>query len=182
FSLYGIIPVTLGVFSLLLLMLCGFFAYQYFQSVQASENKMKSFNQLTESFQNKAEKFLLVQKTLDQNKETLEWLRKQNVYLMEDLQELKARQGNFVNRHGSPLNHWVQYENHSYHQTMEVFSWLNCSHLCVSLNATFLKTERSILIIKLKLLLVSHTWIGISYKEEDNAWQWEDGSSDSPGP
>ena len=31
----------------------------------------------------------------------------------------------------------------------------------------------------LKLLAVNHTWLGLSYKEEDNEWKWEDGSRPS---
>lgn len=33
----------------------------------------------------------------------------------------------------------------------------------------------------LKLLAGDHTWLGLSYKEEDNQWKWEDGSLPSPG-
>ncbi|XP_075862956.1 C-type lectin domain family 1 member B-like isoform X2 [Microcebus murinus] len=153
-SLHGIITVALSIFSLLLLLLCGLFAYQYFQSVQASESKMKSLNQWIESFQNKAENFLQVPKVLDQNK---------------------------GNRCGPSLNNWVQYMDHCYHKTVDMVPWLSCSDLCVSLNATFLKTERSGLVNIMKLLLVSQTWIGLSYKEKHNEWKWEDGSSTSPG-
>uniref|UniRef100_A0A4W2HGH0 Killer cell lectin-like receptor 5 n=1 Tax=Bos indicus x Bos taurus TaxID=30522 RepID=A0A4W2HGH0_BOBOX len=149
FSLYGIIPVILGIFSLLLLMLCGFFGYQYFQSVQESESKMKSFNQWNESFQNKEKKFIQVQKLLDQNK------------------------GDGC---GSPLSHWVQHRDHCYYQTMKTVSWSECSDLCVFWNATFLNTERSRLMCILKLLAVNQTWLGLSYKEKDNEWKWEDGS------
>ncbi|XP_070350482.1 C-type lectin domain family 12 member B-like [Equus asinus] len=177
FALYGTIPAILGVCSLLLLVLCGFFGYQYFQSVQSSESKLKSLNQWIESFQNRAETFLQVQKVLDENKENLEWLRNQNEYLIEALEELKATQGD---RCGHSLNHWVQYRDHCYHQTVEMVSWLNCSDLCVSLNATFLKTQRSKLTSIMKLLAANHTWLGLSYKEEDNKWKWEDGSFPSP--
>ncbi|XP_057560114.1 C-type lectin domain family 1 member B-like [Hippopotamus amphibius kiboko] len=178
FSPHGIIPVILGIFSLLLLMLCGFFGYQYFQSVQESENKMKSLNQWIESLQNKKENFLQVQKALDRNKEILEWLRNKNEYITEALQELNAKQGD---RCGPSVSHWVQYRDHCYHQTVEMVSWLECSDLCVSLNATFLKTERSRLMSIMKVLAANHTWLGLSYKEEDNQWQWEDGSLPSPG-
>uniref|UniRef100_A0A8C4MDN8 C-type lectin domain-containing protein n=1 Tax=Equus asinus TaxID=9793 RepID=A0A8C4MDN8_EQUAS len=149
----------------------------YFQSVQSSESKLKSLNQWIESFQNRAETFLQVQKVLDENKENLEWLRNQNEYLIEALEELKATQGD---RCGHSLNHWVQYRDHCYHQTVEMVSWLNCSDLCVSLNATFLKTQRSKLTSIMKLLAANHTWLGLSYKEEDNKWKWEDGSFPSP--
>ncbi|XP_027450465.1 NKG2-D type II integral membrane protein-like isoform X1 [Zalophus californianus] len=180
----GIIAVILGIFTLLLLMLCGFFGYQYFQTVEASASKMKIFHEWIESLQNKTEKFLKIQKVLDQNKvllsnvENLEWLRSQKDYLIEALQELKEKQGV---KCGLPLNHWVQYKDHCYHQTMEMVSWLNCSDLCVSLNATFLKTEGSRLKNIMKLITVNHTWLGLSYKKEDNEWKWEDGSSPSPG-
>ncbi|XP_007196135.2 C-type lectin domain family 12 member B-like [Balaenoptera acutorostrata] len=177
FSVCGIIPVILGVFSLLLLMLCGFFGYQYFQSVQESKSKMKSLIQQTESLQNKEENFLQVQKALDQNKEILLQLQKQNEYITEALQELNVEQGD---RCRPSLSHWVQYRDHCYHQTVEIVSWLECSDLCVSLNATFLKTERSRLMYIMKLLAVNHTWLGLSYKEEDNQWKWEDGSLPSP--
>ncbi|XP_040091103.1 killer cell lectin-like receptor 6 [Oryx dammah] len=173
FSLCGIIPVILGIFSLLLLLLCGFFGYQYFQSVQESESKMKSLNQWIESFENKEEIFLQVQKVLDQNKELLEKLQNQNENITEALQELNAQGGDGC---GSPLSHWVQHRDHCYHQTVKTVSWSECSELCVSLNATFLKTERSRLMCILKLLAVKHTWLGLSYKEEDNEWKWEDGS------
>lgn len=176
FSLYGIIPVILGIFSLLLLMLCGFFGYHYFQSVQESESKMKSLNQWIESFENKEEIFLQVQKVLDQNKEILEKLQNQNENMSEALQELNAKGGDGC---GSPLSHWVQHRDHCYHQTVKTVSWSECSELCVSLNATFLKTERSRLMCILKLLAVNHTWVGLSYKEEDNEWKWEDGSRPS---
>ncbi|XDB50749.1 hypothetical protein AB1E18_004311 [Capra hircus] len=176
FSLYGIIPVILGIFSLLLLMLCGFFGYHYFQSVQESESKMKSLNQWIESFENKEETFLQVQKVLDQNKEILEKLQNQNENMTEALQELNAKGGDGC---GSPLSHWVQHRDHCYHQTVQTVSWSECSELCVSLNATFLKTERSRLMCILKLLAVNHTWLGLSYKEEDNEWKWEDGSRPS---
>ncbi|CAI9166244.1 unnamed protein product [Rangifer tarandus platyrhynchus] len=171
FSLYGIITVILGIFSLLLLMLCGFFGYQYFQSVQESESKMKSLNQRIESFQNKEKMLLHVKNVVDQNKEILERLQDQN-------EELNAKGGEGC---GSPLSHWVQHRDHCYHQTVETVSWWNCSDLCVSLNATFLKTERSRLMCILKLLAVNHTWLGLSYKEEDNEWKWEDGSFPSSG-
>ncbi|KAM9673659.1 killer cell lectin-like receptor 6 [Trichechus inunguis] len=173
-SLSGIIPVMLGIFSLLLLTVCGFFAFQYFQSLQASEGKMKSLNLWTESFQKKAEIFTEVQKVLDQSKENLERLQNQNVYLTEALQELKTNQGDTCE---SPLHHWIQYTDHCYHQTMEMVSWFNCSDLCVSLNATFVKTESSGLISFLKLFVANHTWLGLSYEEEDNQWRWENGSS-----
>ncbi|XP_010856962.1 PREDICTED: killer cell lectin-like receptor 5 [Bison bison bison] len=173
FSLYGIIPVILGIFSLLLLMLCGFFGYQYFQSVQESESKMKSFNQWNESFQNKEKKFIQVQKLLDQNKEILEKLQNQNKNMTEVLQELKAKGGDGC---GSPLSHWVQHRDHCYYQTMKTVSWSECSDLCVFWNATFLNTERSRLMCILKLLAVNQTWLGLSYKEKDNEWKWEDGS------
>uniref|UniRef100_A0A8C6G0R5 C-type lectin domain-containing protein n=1 Tax=Moschus moschiferus TaxID=68415 RepID=A0A8C6G0R5_MOSMO len=173
FSLYGIIPVILGIFSLLLLMLCGFFGYQYFQSVQESESKIKSLNQWIESFQNKEETLLQVQKVLAQNKEILGRLQNQKECITEALQKLNAKGGEGC---GSPLSHWVQHRDHCYYQTTETVSWSNCSDLCVSSNATFLKTERSRLMCILKLLAVNHTWLGLSYKEEDNEWKWEDGS------
>ncbi|KAJ8790953.1 hypothetical protein J1605_021047 [Eschrichtius robustus] len=148
-----------------------------FQSVQESKSKMKSLIQQTESLQNKEENFLQVQKALDQNKEILLQLQKQNEYITEALQELNVEQGD---RCGPSLSHWVQYRDHCYHQTVEIVSWLECSDLCVSLNATFLKTERSRLMYIMKLLAVNHTWLGLSYKEEDNQWKWEDGSLPSP--
>ncbi|KAF0880346.1 KLRA5 protein, partial [Crocuta crocuta] len=184
FVLYGITPVVLGIFSLLLLVLCGFFGYQYFQTVEGSETKMKSLNELIESFQSKAEKFLHVQNVLDQTKvllpyvETLEWLQSQKEYLIEALHELNQKQGD---RCGPPLKHWVQYNDHCYHQTMEMVSWLNCSDLCVSLNAAFLKTDGSRLKNIMELIAEGPTWLGLSYREEDNEWRWEDGSSPSPG-
>lgn len=178
FSLYGIIPVILGIFSLLLLMLCGFFGYQYFQSVQESQSKMKSFNQWNESFQNKDENFLQVQKALDQNKEILEWILNQNEYLTEALRELNAKQGD---RCGPPLSHWVKYRNHCYHQTLKMVSWSECSDLCVALNATFLNMERHRLMNIMRQLAVNHTWLGLSYHEEDNQWKWKDGSLPSLG-
>ncbi|XP_006059426.4 killer cell lectin-like receptor 5 [Bubalus bubalis] len=171
FSFSLIIPVILGIFSLLLLMLCGFFGYQYFQSVQESESKMKSFNQWNESFQNKEEKCIQIQKLLDQNKEILEKLQNQNKNMTEALQELKAKGGDGC---GSPLSHWVQHRDHCYYQTLKTVSWSECSDLCVSWNATFLNTERSRLMCILKLLAVNQTWLGLSYK--DNEWKWEDGS------
>ncbi|XP_033263990.1 C-type lectin domain family 12 member B-like isoform X1 [Orcinus orca] len=178
FSLCGITPVILGVFSLLLLMLCGFFGYHYFQSVQESESKMKSLIQQTESLQNKEENFLQVLKALEQNKEILQQLQKQNEYITEALQELNVEQGD---RCGPSLSHWVQYRDHCYHQTVQIVSWLECSDLCISLNATFLKTERSRLMYIMKLLAANHTWLGLSYNEEDNQWKWVDGSLPSPG-
>ncbi|XP_047720802.1 natural killer cells antigen CD94-like isoform X2 [Prionailurus viverrinus] len=154
FFLYGIIPVVLGIFSLLLLALCGFFGYQYFHTVEASATKMKSLNALIESFQSKADKFLHVQNVLDQNKGV---------------------------RCGRPLKRWVQSNDHCYHQTMEMVSWLDCFDICVSLNATFLKTEGSRLKNVMELIAVGPTWLGLSYREKDNEWKWEDGSSPSPG-
>ncbi|KAF3816341.1 hypothetical protein GH733_014514, partial [Mirounga leonina] len=105
-------------------------------------------------------------------------LRSQKDYLIEALQELKEKQGV---KCGPLRNHWVQYKDHRYHQTMEMVSWFNCSDLCVSLNATFLKTERSRLKNIMKLITVNRTWLGLSYKKEDNEWKWEDGSSPSLG-
>ncbi|XP_019291990.1 C-type lectin domain family 9 member A-like isoform X2 [Panthera pardus] len=154
-----------------------------FHTVEASATKMKSLNALIESFQSKADKFLHVQNVLDQNKallsyvETLEWLQSQE-YLLEVLHELNQKQGV---RCGHPLKHWVQSNDHCYHQTMEMVSWLNCSDLCVSLNATFLKTEGSRLKNVMELIAVGPTWLGLSYKKENNEWKWEDGSSPSPG-
>nr|XP_044612039.1 C-type lectin domain family 12 member B-like isoform X3 [Equus asinus] len=177
FARCGTIPAILGVCSLLLLVLCAFFGYHYFQSVPLSEKKLKSLNQWIESFKNKAETFIRVQKILDENTETLKWLQNQNVYLLVALEELRTMQGD---RCGHSLNNWVQYRDHCYHQTAEMVSWLNCSDLCVTLNATFLKTERSILMSIMKLLAENHTWLGLSYKEEDNKWKWEDGSFPSP--
>ncbi|XP_066109270.1 C-type lectin domain family 9 member A-like [Saccopteryx bilineata] len=176
YSLCEIILVILGIFSLLLLMLCGFLGYQYFQSVQASEIKMKNLNQWVEYFQNKTENFLQIQEVLEQNKATIKWLRKQNEYLTEALQGLNAKQGDQC---GLPLHHWVQYGDQCYHQSVAMVSWLNCSDLCVSLNATFLKRERNQLMNIMKLLAVNQTWLGLSYKEADNGWKWEDGSSPS---
>ncbi|CAD7681413.1 unnamed protein product [Nyctereutes procyonoides] len=173
----GITPVILGIFSLLLLIFCGFFGYQYFQTVEVTTTNMKSLHEWMELFQNRTEKCLKIQKVLAQNKETLEWVQSQKKYLIEALQELKEKQGD---RCGPPLNHWVQYKDYCYHQTMEMVSWLNCSDLCISLNATFLKTERSVLKTIMKLIAVNRTWLGLSYKEEDNEWKWEDGSSPSP--
>ncbi|XP_045869220.1 natural killer cells antigen CD94-like isoform X5 [Meles meles] len=149
----GIVPVMVGISSLLLLMLCGFFGYQYFHTVEAPATKMKILNEWIESLQNKTENFLEIQKALDQNKGV---------------------------KCGPLLKHWVQYKDHCYHETMEMVSWLNCSDLCVSLNATFFKTEGSRLENIMKLITVNHTWLGLSYKEEDNEWKWEDGSSPSP--
>ncbi|XP_045366201.1 C-type lectin domain family 12 member B isoform X2 [Camelus dromedarius] len=177
-TLFGTIPVILGVSCLLLLMLCGFFGYQYFQSVQQSESKLKNLNQWIESFQNEEEKFLQIQESLDQNKEILEWLQNQNEYLTKALQELNTKPGD---RCGLPPSPWVQYRDHCYHETEEMVSWLECSNICASLNATFLNTERSRLMNILKLLAGDHTWLGLSYKEEDNQWKWEDGSLPSPG-
>ncbi|XP_070263970.1 C-type lectin domain family 12 member B-like [Myotis yumanensis] len=176
FSVYGIIPVVLGIFSLLLLMLCGFFGYQYFESIQASERKMKDLNQWIESFQDKSGRFLQIQTVLYQNKEILEQLQKENEYIIEALEELNAKQGDCC---GS-LHHWVQHRDYCYHQSIEMVSWLNCSDLCVTLNATFLKTGRNRLKNIMKLLAVNHTWLGLSYKKADNEWKWEDGSSPSP--
>ncbi|XP_053412704.1 C-type lectin domain family 9 member A-like [Nycticebus coucang] len=176
-SLHGAMSVILGIFSLLLLMFCGFFAYQYFQSVQASESKRNDLKRWIEFFQNKAENFLQVEKVLDQNKETLQWLQNQNVRVMEALQDLKAPQGD---RCGPPLNNWVQYMGHCYYQTVKTVPWLNCSDLCVSLKSSFFKTERSSLVNITKLLLVRRTWIGLYYKKDNNEWKWEDGSSPSP--
>uniref|UniRef100_A0A8C9A957 C-type lectin domain-containing protein n=1 Tax=Prolemur simus TaxID=1328070 RepID=A0A8C9A957_PROSS len=140
---------------------CFEFLFLDFQSVQASESKLKSLNQWIESFQSKAGNVFQVPEVLDQNKETLQWFRNQY-------------------RCGPPLNNWVQYMDHCYHRTVQMVSWLNCSNICVSLNATFLKTERSNLVVS------KWTWIGLSYKEEKNEWKWEDGSSTSglglPGP
>ncbi|XP_044918575.1 C-type lectin domain family 9 member A-like [Felis catus] len=183
FFLYGIIPVVLGIFSLLLLALCGFFGYQYFHTVEASATKMKSLNALIESFQSKADKFLHVQNVLEQNKallsyaETLEWLQSRG-HLLEALHELNQKQGV---RCGCPPEHWVQSNDHCYHQTTKMVSWLDCFDICVSLNATFLKTERSRLKNVMELIAVGPTWLGLSYREKDNEWKWEDGSSPSPG-
>ncbi|XP_013843836.1 C-type lectin domain family 12 member B-like isoform X2 [Sus scrofa] len=149
-----------------------------FQSVQESQSKMKSFNQWNESFQNKDENFLQVQKALDQNKEILEWILNQNEYLTEALRELNAKQGD---RCGPPLSHWVKYRNHCYHQTLKMVSWSECSDLCVSLNATFLNMERHRLMNIMRQLAVNHTWLGLSYHEEDNQWKWKDGSLPSLG-
>ena len=44
------------------------FSFLDFQSVQSSESKLKSLNQWIESFQNRAETLLQVQKVLDENK------------------------------------------------------------------------------------------------------------------
>ncbi|XP_030177584.1 C-type lectin domain family 9 member A-like isoform X2 [Lynx canadensis] len=154
-----------------------------FHTVEASATKMKSLNALIESFQSKADKFLHVQNVLDQNKallsyvETLEWLQSQE-YLLEALHELNQKQGV---RCGRPLKHWVQSNDHCYHQTMEMVSWLDCFDICVSLNATFLKTEGSRLKNVMELIAVGPTWLGLSYREKDNEWKWEDGSSPSPG-
>uniref|UniRef100_A0A7N5KIJ8 Killer cell lectin-like receptor 5 n=1 Tax=Ailuropoda melanoleuca TaxID=9646 RepID=A0A7N5KIJ8_AILME len=103
-------------------------------------------------------------------------LRNQNDYLIEDLRELKEKQGV---KHGPSLNHWVRFEDHCYHQTMEMVPWLSCFDLCVSLNATFLKTGGSRLKNIMELVTGNRTWLGLSYKEEDNDWKWEDGSSPS---
>ncbi|XP_047598787.1 NKG2-D type II integral membrane protein-like isoform X3 [Lutra lutra] len=148
-----------------------------FHTVEASATKMKILNEWIESLRNKTENFLKIQKVLDRNKETLEWLRSQKDYLIEALHKLKEKQGVEC---GPLLKHWVQYKDHCYHQTMEMVSWLNCSDLCVSLNATFFKTEGSRLENIMKLITVNHIWLGLSYKEEDNKWKWEDGSSPSP--
>ncbi|XP_006167235.2 natural killer cells antigen CD94-like [Tupaia chinensis] len=175
FSLHGIIPVVLGVFSLLLLMLCGFFGYQYFQSVQASESKLKSLNQWIDSFQNKAESFLQAQQVSSQNKVREVLQNQQNI--IETLQELQDIQGG---RCRPCQNHWRYHRGHCYHETREMGPWLNCSDICVSINATFLKTERGKLMTIAKLLPVSHAWIGLSYNLENKDWKWEDGSSPSP--
>ncbi|EPQ08159.1 NKG2-A/NKG2-B type II integral membrane protein, partial [Myotis brandtii] len=63
-----------------------------FQSIQASERKLKDLNQWIESFQDKSERFLQIQKVLYQNKETLEQLQKENEYIIEALEELNAKQ------------------------------------------------------------------------------------------
>ncbi|XP_005379676.1 PREDICTED: killer cell lectin-like receptor 6 [Chinchilla lanigera] len=172
-SVCGIIPVVLGIFSLLLLMLCGFFGYQYFQSVQASESKMKSLNKWIDDFQIKAEIFPQVQNVANQNKEILKRLQTQNADLIKAVQKLMAKEGH---RCGCPPNHWLQYRDHCYYQTVEMVSWLDCSDLCISLNATFLESKRSSLMNIMELLSGNHTWIGLSYKQEDNQWKWVDGS------
>ncbi|XP_044241340.1 natural killer cells antigen CD94-like [Ursus arctos] len=174
FSLLGLVPVILGLFSLLLLMLCGFFGYQYFQTVETSAIRMKILQEQIESSRNETE--IRIQKVLDQNKETLERLQSQKDSLIEDLRELKEKLGV---KHGPSLNHWVRFEDHCYHQTMEMVPWLSCSDLCVSLNATFLKTGGSRLKNIMELVTGNHTWLGLSYKKEDNEWKWEDGSSPS---
>ncbi|XP_054446787.1 C-type lectin domain family 1 member A-like [Pteronotus mesoamericanus] len=175
-SLCGIMLVILGVFSLLLLALCGFFCYQYFQSVQALENKMKNLNQWVESFQNKAENFLQVQKELDEIKETLDRLQRQNEHLIEALQELNAKQGDQC---GPSLPHWEKFGDYYYHQSTEMVSWSNCSDVCASFNATFLTTTRNRLMNITMLPSVSRAWLGLSYSKADNRWEWEDGSSPS---
>uniref|UniRef100_H0XLA3 C-type lectin domain-containing protein n=1 Tax=Otolemur garnettii TaxID=30611 RepID=H0XLA3_OTOGA len=176
-SLHGAVSVILGIFSLVLLMVCGFFAYQYFQSDEALESKRNDLKQWIESFHNKAENVLQVAKVLDQNKEALLGLQNQNVHIMEALQDLKFTQGD---RCGPPLNNWVQYMGRCYHQTVKRVPWLNCSDLCISLKSSFFKTERNSLMNITKLLSVRQTWIGLYYKKENNEWKWEDGSSPSP--
>ncbi|XP_063094669.1 C-type lectin domain family 9 member A-like [Cavia porcellus] len=178
YSVCGIFPVILGIFSLLLLILCGFFGYQYFQSVQASEKKMKSLNQWIDYFQIKAEIFPQVQNVANQNKEILERIQKQNAYLTEAVQELSAKEGHMC---AHPPHHRLQYRDRCYYQTVEMVSWLNCSDLCVSSNGTFLESERSMLMNIMKLLSGNRTWLGLSYKEEENQWKWGDGSSPSLG-
>lgn len=169
--LHATTPVILGVLSLLLLGLCGFFGYQY---VQASESMMQSLNQW---IQNNEEKFLQIQNVVDQNKETLEGLQTQNMLLMDILQELRWKE---ANRPGPSVNHWIQHRDHCYNQTTETVSWFQCPYLCSTVNATFLKTERSTLMNIMPLLSVSHAWLGLSYKQEANEWKWEDGSTASP--
>ncbi|XP_045040255.2 oxidized low-density lipoprotein receptor 1-like [Desmodus rotundus] len=176
FSLYGIMPVVLGIFSLLLLVLCGFFGYQYFESIQALESKMKNFNQWIESFQNKAENLPQVQKDLDEIKETLDRLQKQNEHLIKVLQELNAKQGDQC---GPPLHDWVKYGDYCYFQSTEMVSWSKCCDVCASLNATFLTTERNGLMNIMVLPSVTRTWLGLSYNKTDHRWEWEDGSSPS---
>ncbi|XP_006888520.1 PREDICTED: killer cell lectin-like receptor 2-like [Elephantulus edwardii] len=180
YSLYAVIPVILGVFSLLLMILCGFFGYQYFRGLQASESKMKNLNQWIESFQKKSEIFTEAQRVLDQNKETLQQIRNQNIFLIEALQEFnKANQGD---RCGSPLNHWIQYKDTCYHKTWKKVTWFNCTSLCVSFNATFLKIGSPSLMNFLKLYSVSHTWLEEHNKEEDKELSWEDDAKSSLDP
>ncbi|TKC52161.1 hypothetical protein EI555_018139 [Monodon monoceros] len=44
-----------------------------------------------------------------------------------------------------------------------------------------LNVEQGNLEYIMKLLAANHTWLGLSYNEEDNQWKWEDGSLPSPG-
>ncbi|XP_055970969.1 C-type lectin domain family 1 member B-like [Sorex fumeus] len=174
--LYGTIPVILGIFSVLLLM-SGFFAFQYFQSVQESENKMKNFNQWMEFFQNNVIKSHEFQKAFNENKEMLKSLGNQNEYLIESLHESETRQEARCN---PPQHPWVQHRGFCYFKTQRTVPWLNCSDLCVSLDAEFLRTERSKLTIIMNLLAVSHTWVGLSYRKEIWEWRWDNESSPSP--
>ncbi|KAM5335006.1 C-type lectin domain family 12 member B-like [Glossophaga mutica] len=176
FTLYGIMPVILGIFSLLLLVLCGFFGYQYFESIQAFESKMKNLNQWIESFQNKAENFSQVPNNLGEIKEILVRLQRQNEQLNETSQELNAKQGG---QRGPPLHGWVRYGHYYYQQSREKASWSKCSDVCASLNATFLTTERNGLMNITALFPLAQTWLGLSYNKTDNRWEWEDGSSPS---
>ncbi|XP_004717725.2 killer cell lectin-like receptor 3 [Echinops telfairi] len=171
FALFWTISVVLGIFSLVLLTLCGFFASQYFQNLQASESKLKSFNEWMEAFQRKAEAFIDIQKGLDYNKATIERLQNQSEDLTEALQALTTNKG----RCGHPLSHWIEYRGNCYQQTVDPVSWLNCSDHCARLNATFLKKESSRGLLNfLKLLAVNRTWVGLSYNKEKKTWMWED--------
>lgn len=175
--LYGTIPVILGIFSLLLLM-CGFFGYQYFQAVQVSENKiLKNLSQWIELIQKNVAKSYEFQNVINENKETLKKLENQNDYLIESLHELKTEQGITCGPTQHPSE---QNRGFCYFQTQKEVPWLNCSDLCVSLKAEFLKTERSKLMIVTNLLAMQPTWLGLSYWKENREWTWEDGSTASP--
>ncbi|KAF6119644.1 hypothetical protein HJG60_010101 [Phyllostomus discolor] len=177
FTLYGIMPVILGIFSLLLLVLCGFFGYRYFESTQALEDKMKNLNQWIESFQHKAENFPQVQNDLGKIKETLNGFQWQiERRFSEILQELNAKQGGQCE---PPLHAWVKYGDYYYHQSTEMVPLSNCSDVCVSLNATFLTTESNRLMNITVLPSVTQTWLGLSYNKMDSKWEWKDGSSPS---
>nr|XP_012788847.1 unnamed protein product [Sorex araneus] len=174
--LYGTIPVVLGIFSVLILM-SGFFAFQYFQSVQESENKMKNLNQWMEFFQNNVVQSHDFQKAFNENKEILKSLGNQNEYLIESSHESKMQQEAGCNPSQRP---WVLHRGFCYFKTQETVPWLNCSDLCVSLNAEFLRTERRKLTIIMNLLAVNHTWLGLSYRKEIGEWKWNNGSLPSP--
>ncbi|XP_053518155.1 uncharacterized protein LOC128626900 [Artibeus jamaicensis] len=168
FTLYGVISVILGIFSLLLLVLCGFFGYQYFESIQASESKMKNLNQWIESFQNEAEKLPQVQNNLDEIKETLDRLQRQNERLIEALKELNAKQGD---QHGPPLHDCVKYGDYYYHQSTEMVPGSKCADVCACLNATFLTAEKNRSMNITMLPSVTQTWLGISYNKTGNRWE-----------
>ncbi|XP_060049487.1 natural killer cells antigen CD94-like [Erinaceus europaeus] len=149
------------------------FLFLDFESLQASDRAVKNVNQRIESLPKIEAKFNEIQNVLEENKETLRWLQNQNEYLTESLHELRIKQGDKCEL---PLHTPVQHRGFCYFRTLKMNSWRNCSHLCDSLNATFLMTERNKSMIIMNLLAVNHTWIGLSYKKEKSKWMWEDGS------